>query len=232
MPKTKLKICHISADAPKIIVDYIINAGYEIKYVYRKINSEIGNHPDIYMCKLGVYDDSPIFVDNENLPGIKYPKDCIYNAACSGKFLIHNFDITSPALLDACGVKFSGADDNKNSEMSKKNMIPIHVKQGYTKCNTCLIDEDSIITEDKGIAYACLNHGLNVLLISKGFVKLKGFNYGFIGGASGRLGNKIIFNGDLSRHPDFLRIKDFIKSRNLEAIYFKEFPLTDIGSII
>ena len=54
----------------------------------------------------------------------------------------------------------------------------------------------------------------------------------FIGGCSGRVGNKVIFNGNLKAHPDFQRILSFIKSRGLDCVWFPEYELTDIGSII
>ena len=43
---------------------------------------------------------------------------------------------------------------------------------------------------------------------------------------------EIVFNGDLSAHPDFNVISAFIESRGLSCVYFKDYPLTDIGSII
>ena len=45
-------------------------------------------------------------------------------------------------------------------------------------------------------------------------------------------GGQVIFHGALPKHPDFLRIKTFIESTGLLPVWFDEFPLTDIGSII
>ena len=42
----------------------------------------------------------------------------------------------------------------------------------------------------------------------------------------------MIFNGDITRHSDYARIRDFIESRGLDIVFFKEYRLTDIGSII
>jgi len=95
-----------------------------------------------------------------------------------------------------------------------------------------VVDENSIITPDIGIQKACLNAGLDVLLIEKGQVVLEGYDYGFIGGASGKVGNRIIFNGDITLHSDYDKIRSFIEARNLEIVYFDQYPLTDIGSII
>ena len=95
-----------------------------------------------------------------------------------------------------------------------------------------VVDEDSIITADRGIWKAAARAGVDVLLIERGQVILPGYPYGFIGGASGKVGNTIIFNGDITRHSDFARIKDFIAERGKEMVWFSEYRLTDIGSVI
>ncbi|MFR2966829.1 MAG: DUF6873 family GME fold protein [Anaerovoracaceae bacterium] len=59
-----------------------------------------------------------------------------------------------------------------------------------------------------------------------------GYKYGFLGGASGRIGDEIVFNGDLAAHSDYEEIKSFIQERGLRLVYFRQYPLTDIGSII
>ena len=74
--------------------------------------------------------------------------------------------------------------------------------------------------------------GIDVLTIRPGYVELPGYDTGFIGGTSGRVGNEVIFNGDLSAHPDFPEIRDFIADRGIGLKYFIGYPLRDIGSII
>lgn len=73
---------------------------------------------------------------------------------------------------------------------------------------------------------------MNVLLVEPGFVKLRGADTGFIGGASGRVGGEIIFNGDLSVHPNFREITAFIETQGLGCKWFESYELEDIGSII
>ncbi len=146
-----------------------------------------------------------------------YPHDIAYNAACTGRYFIHNLKYTAPELIRA--VRDTG-------------MRMIDVKQGYSKCSTVIVDEQSVITYDRGIASACRDAGMDVLTVRPGHVLLPGYNTGFIGGASGRIGDTILFYGDLSAHPDFEAIAAFIRSRGLEPKWFEEWPLTDIGSII
>ena len=42
----------------------------------------------------------------------------------------------------------------------------------------------------------------------------------------------LIFNGNLKAHPDFKKITAFAKDRNIDIVYFENYPLTDIGSIL
>ena len=217
-----MKKIYLSEKANSILCSYLTSLGYEIKYISTKdvVADPVSSHPDMFMCKLGVSDSSPIYYGQNSKLGPTYPNDIIYNCCGTGKFFIHNLKYTCPQLrlmADSLG------------------MIPINVNQGYTKCSTVIVDEYSIITYDKGIAQECEKYsskGLETLLVSPGNIVLDGYNTGFIGGCSGRVDKQIIFNGNLELHPDFHKIKDFIESRNLQCVWFPEYPLTDIGSII
>lgn len=205
---------YISETANTLIIEELISQGHDIRTVSLSdvTYDPVSSHPDIYMCYMGP--DNPVYFGDSSKLGPNYPANIIYNAACTGKFFLHNLKYTDPDLLK-----------------SASSVEHIHVPQGYTKCNTLIVDKNSIITSDEGIARAC-SCKMDVLLITKGHIVLKGFSYGFIGGASGRIGNTIYFNGDLSSHPDYKKITDFIKARDLEIRFFTEYPLEDIGSII
>ena len=171
-------------------------------------------HPDLVYCRLK---EDIIFMGNERLLKPVYPGDIIYNGFSTGKYFIHDLEHTERQLLKA---------------VNDLELIPVNVKQGYACCSIVPVDEDSIITYDRGIAKAAEAAGLSVLTIGPGHVELPGYDTGFIGGTSGRVGDEIIFNGDLSAHPDYFAIKDFIEERGLKVKYFSGYPLRDIGSII
>ncbi|MCI8348573.1 MAG: hypothetical protein HFE74_03925 [Firmicutes bacterium] len=206
---------YISKLANNILQEYLQNNGHIIKQINSKasVDPAIAFHPDIYMCNLG----EKIFHGDPGLLLPDYPGHAIYNGCSTGKFFIHNLKITSPDLMNT---------------VDKLNQIKIHVAQGYTKCNCVVIDENSIITADKGIEKSAKKAGMDVLLIQPAQVNLKGYRYGFLGGASGKVGNSIIFNGNITNHSDYNIIKNFIKKRDLDLVYFNQYPLTDIGSII
>ena len=217
-----MKLAHLSTFAHQDLRDYLANAGYDIKIFpeLHTVSGLVSNHPDVILCKLGAKSESPIYEGVADELNASYPHDSIYNAACTGNYFIHRLDITATDLIVAA--KKVCGDDLKF----------INVRQGYTKCSTLIVDENSIITYDKGIAKPCEAAGMNVLPVEPGFVKLRGANTGFIGGASGRVDDEILFNGDLSAHPNFREIAGFIEERGLGCKWFESYELEDIGSII
>jgi len=110
----------------------------------------------------------------------------------------------------------------------------IQVKQGYTKCSTVILSDNDFITEDEGICKTLKSAGKNCLLIEKGFARLDGYNYGFIGGASVfiKAPKTLLFFGDITKHPDYNSIKGFCLNINIEVDWIDELQLTDIGGMI
>ena len=144
-----------------------------------------------------------------------YPGDCILNHTVTDRYIIGNSRILDESVKSLTG-----------------DLEIIHVNQGYCKCSVLVVDEASIITDDESIARNAAEKGLDCLLISKGDVLLIGHEYGFIGGASGKISkDEIIFFGDISAHRDYERIKQFITERKMKIVSFT-FPLTDFGGII
>lgn len=218
----------VAASAPDELVDYIKSKGYSVSRVEPLdwLPVGISDHPDLRYCRLGVDEAAPLAVAPSSSIREEYPSDIPYNAACTGRYLICNAAFTAAEILDFTR---SSAQDSKTSNLP---LTLVDVKQGYAKCSVVIVDERSIITYDRGIAKSATSAGLDVLLVEPGHVELRGYNTGFIGGASGRVGGEIIFNGDLSAHPDFEAIRLFIEERCLKCVWFEGWPLTDIGSIV
>jgi hypothetical protein len=86
---------------------------------------------------------------------------------------------------------------------------------------------------EAGIEKALKNNGVEVLLISPGNIELKGFDYGFIGGAGFYNNGTVYFFGNVKKHPDYDKIKQFCDSYNSDIeILCQDMPLTDIGSAV
>lgn len=212
---------YLSNSSHPDLISYIKSSGYDIHLVSESMNVSvpIASHADLFMCQFMEKYRSYILHYDKNkdniMPG--YPYEIPFNALSTGKFFIHNLKYTNQRLLEFA---------------KSKNLKLVDVNQGYTKCSTVLVDENSIITDDNGIYQASISAGLDVLKVEKGFVNLDGYKYGFIGGASGNNGKEIIFNGNLENHPSYAAILAFIINRGMEVKYFTGYPLTDIGSII
>ena len=208
---------YISARADRALIDYLAECGHEVCMLPRIPGPDpaIADHPDLVFCSLGP--GRPVFHGKISAVSRPYPADVPYNACCTGKYFIHNLKYTAPELLHAA--KSAG-------------LTLIDVRQGYSRCSCLPVTEAAVITADWGIAAACGAAGLQVLLVCTGHVELPGYDYGFIGGCGGRVGDSIVFHGSLDRHPDGPRIRSFIEECGLTVVDFPEFPLRDIGSII
>ncbi len=149
-------------------------------------------------------------VANEKFEG-KYPGDVILNALYINKKVF-------------CG---------KTASLSiKERYETVVAKQGYARCSCCAVNENSVITADKGLCNALRKNGCDVLLISEGNIKLEPYGYGFIGGASALAKDTVIFFGNISAHPDYEAIREFIEERGKGILAFPSLELTDYGSII
>lgn len=213
-----MKTVIINCEASQAVQDYFIEKGYEL-YLFsgNKAYPAVSNHPDLYL-----FYDGELFVEPSVLLegivcssiGESYPDHVKYNVAKVGDYVI-------------CHPKY--VDEKLFNHLEERYTI-ISVKQGYSKCSTLVVDESSIITSDLGIYKAVQQFNLNALLISPGHILLNGLDYGFIGGAGVRVEKSVFFCGDITKHPDYEKIKDFIEKRELKIEYTKE-PLMDLGSL-
>lgn len=151
-------------------------------------------------------------------PGKNYPENILLNC------LYHNNKLYG---------KLSATDSSVREYCRENNIETVNVNQGYTRCSTLVVNDKAVITADKSIEKAMKNNGAEVLLISAGNIVLEGFDYGFIGGASFSDNNTIYFFGDITKHPDYNKIKEFTSKHNsIIKILCKTQPLTDIGGAV
>ena len=145
-----------------------------------------------------------------------YPYDIPYNIALVGNFAIHKKGCTDRVIQDY---------------LLSKGVELVDTKQGYAKCSTLIVDNNSIITSDRSIYNAAGCVGIDTLLISNNFIDLPGYDYGFIGGACGVYGDTIYITGSIDHHPNKNEIESFIESRNMRLKILSSKRIMDVGSL-
>lgn len=216
----------------KEILDNLKSIGIDILNTKENNNllEPLKGHPDILLHQLS---NGDVVVDRENykyykellseynvipsdckLDG-KYPKDISLNAVVFKNLFIHNLNYTDKKLLDF---------------YSSNGYRMINVKQGYTKCNI-VVGKNVLITSDVDI-YNSIKDFEKILLIDHKQIILEGFNYGFIGGTSGLINDKIYFTGSLKNHSSYEEIIKFLNDNNEEYEFLSEKPIEDYGSLI
>lgn len=225
----------------KVVVDYrtdkeavesLKTYGFDLVFTKKieKLYEAVDGHTDLQIIKVldqlivcpecfDYYNEklaTKLICGNSELSA-KYPDDIFYNAAIFGKFAVHNFRFTDSVLKECINRKF---------------LFEINTKQGYSKCSICVVSDNAIITEDENIFNAVSEYNIDVLKIDKGSVNLKGFDYGFFGGATGFFENTLFINGELKYHKDGESIKNFCRKHNTDTVELKKGGLTDIGSIL
>ncbi|MEE1010975.1 MAG: hypothetical protein U0L11_02950 [Acutalibacteraceae bacterium] len=196
------------------------------------VDPSIKNHTDIMALHIG---ENNIVIDkqqtklNKKLTDIgmntlftkepvagEYPDDVKLNFTVIGKDVVGNFRYADDILSEVL-----------------KNFDKTSVKQGYCKCSVLVISEKAVITDDQSIYRNLAEKGFDCLLISKGDVFLDGHEYGFIGGASGKISKeKVVFFGDITKHRDFDKIRTFLYAHNCSFVCSDKNKLRDIGGFV
>ena len=174
--------------------------------------------PSAYTYYKNILPSNITLIKGNKDPQNTYPGDCAYNVAKLGNKIIGNHKYT----------------DSKIKEIYKNLEYKfINVKQGYTKCNMCIVDENSIITEDVGLFKALIPYGIDALLLNTHSIRLNSFDYGFIGGATGFVKPGCLgFLGNLSFHPEEKHIKDFLEERKVDIISLSSTNAIDFGGLL
>lgn len=236
IPQRKVKLVVVDGRA-KNIGTALKRMGIEVIYTTRHptLYNAVSYHPDMVLHHLGGKDIviAPD-VDSEFIHEIKrygfnvikgetalsrnYPGNIAYNVARIGNMAFHNLKYTDKILL---------------RELEKRGIQLIDVKQGYTKCSVCILNEKTIITQDVGIARKAEKHGIKVLLVPPVNIKLHELNYGFIGGATGLISkNQLAISGNIQFYKYRDEILGYLDNNGISAINLVWDEMTDIGSII
>lgn len=201
----------------------------------KEVSKPISYHPDIVLHPINhntlivapnlfdYFDEKLYGMGIEIIKGEKelnkdYPEDIAYNVGRIGNFAVHNFKYT---------------DEKLKYYLKKENLELIHIEQGYTKCSMAIVDDKAVITADYPLYKKLSSLDIDVLLINPGYIHLKGYPYGFIGGTSGNLSKDIIMlSGRFYDHPDKEKILNFLKKYRKKIIWLSDEKIIDIGTII
>jgi hypothetical protein len=194
------------------------------------VYESISGHPDIFITRFEDFlvtapnlpDEYKILLKKHNIKSIegnrpvgnKYPETAGYNAVFTDEYFIHNLNISDEKLMQVAEGK-----------------TKIHVSQGYTRCNLLALNDEKMITSDKGIFKTLSKQGIDVLLVRPEGILLPGFKNGFIGGTCGVLGNTVYFTGKLSCLRDSKILERFIKHAGFEIKELHDGSLFDGGGI-
>jgi hypothetical protein len=212
----------------------------------------ISGHPDIFFCqspeKLIVAPNLPNhyfeqlkrhninYITGELPVGPEYPSSSRYNAVATSKYLIHNFRHTDFMIT-----------------RTLEDLHPIHVDQGYCRCNLLPLKDDHFITSDAGIykfhppaggpnskfqisktdPHSTFNFQPSTFLyVSPEDITLEGFPNGFFGGCCGVWEDKVFINGSLELYPEGEKVREFLADLGYEIVELGEGKLMDVGSIL
>ncbi len=191
----------------------------------------VSTHPDLqihkaskgtFFCAPEVFDYYKLILpQNVNLIsgksniGRTYPLDCAYNIGRIGNYVF-------------CNLKY--ADENIINYYKSKEFNFIHVNQGYTKCNMCIVNDKTFITEDLGIYKKALEiPDILPIYLKENVSSLQGFNTGFIGGASGRFKDLLMFCGKVEPKSE---LEAILNKYDIKYLELSKDKICDYGSIL
>ncbi|MEZ5083906.1 MAG: hypothetical protein R2750_10720 [Bacteroidales bacterium] len=191
----------------------------------------ISGHPDIFFCqvnnKLIIAPNLPAkyklvlkkknieFEEGEENVGLKFPETAKYNVVATNNFLMHNFRYTDSKILEHQG-----------------DLYPVHLNQGYSRCNLLPLKNDHFITSDHGIYRILKNFKVNVLMVNPSDIILPGVKHGFFGGCCGVLHDTVFIIGSLSKFKDGEKVSEFLSASGYKIVELYNGPLFDGGSIL
>lgn len=230
LPKRRVKgvliDCNLSIEAQKMLESLNIRTVKTIPV--KSITDSTATHPDMQFSIIGdktalvcdcVFEYYKDLLPEFNLIPITgicspYPDDCLINiTVINDKCFMTNYQKEKLDYLNCFKV--------------------VKVRQGYTKCNICILNESSIITSDKSISASAINSGFNVYFLPDNQIKLVGYDHGFWGGACGLIDkNLMFFTGDITRLDCYGTLIKILKKEKIEPVYPSDISLMDNGSII
>ncbi len=231
LPRGKVKLAAVSEEA-RALIETLEQQEIDVVRISpsMKILDGTAAHADLHLLHLGGND---IWISFEQRDKVDFLKSCGFNVKILNEALGDAYPLDVPLNAAVIGktVFLNPKTIGKDINFNDKNVVS--VRQGYSKCSVCAAGDNAVITDDTGIYNAALKNGMDALLVEKGDVRLKGRDYGFIGGCCGMINSTtMLFNGDLELHRNSKEIKTFLKVHGIDCLSVGDYPLTDIGGLL
>ncbi len=227
-----------------VLVDFRISKDSVLKleeqgidvFMSAQLNSlydSVSGHPDmqihhlgdnLFVCEPTLYNyyskilkGAHIIQGNTYLDS-EYPHDIAYNVVKVGKLIFHNFKYTDSVISEY---------------YANQDVKLINVKQGYSKCSVCVLNDKAIITSDAKIAKISDNYNIDALYFSPEKIRLNGVSNGLIGGICGKISSDILaINGNIEIIDNNADIRNFCSKYAIQILNLNNRIPYDIGSII
>ena len=202
---------------------------------YKRLDKPVSSHADmlVYVLEGKIFTYEEYYEQNKTVFDIakddgyellfvskeckrEYPNDIALNVLTVGKNLFGNLRQIAPEVIK-CAEEYG--------------YKLVNVKQGYSACSTLVLNENNIITADQSIYKATTQEKISSLFIASGEIELKGYDYGFIGGASFVLDNVVYFLGDIKTHSEYEKIKEMVDSLKMSICSISSGNVFDFGGI-
>ena len=239
MSDKKNTLALLGEDAPQEIADALRALGFSVRALPcdSRLATPVRSHADMLMLPVGkvVFTSSEYFSVAEDI--FKALESLGYEiVSCNAEIRSdypHDVAFDALVLKSAIIARLDSLPDEVKAHAANMGISLLDSKQGYAKCSAVSVGESAIITADNNIARAAEAAGADALLISAApeVIRLDGYDYGFIGGASGVIEDTVYFTGDISSHPDAERIAEFCNAHEKKIISLSSEPLNDAGGI-
>ena len=238
----KVKIAIVDSRIDALAQRKLTLLGYKVLTLppFSRLSRAVASHPDMLIHRVGneyisyadyceevsyVFSDLSLlsvgtgarFTFTADEVSAEYPHDVGLNALeIGGKLLIRR----------------ASASETLLSIAERHGLEIVDVKQGYPACTVLKLNEEAVITADRGMQKVLRAHGIRVTLIEEGNISLPPHEYGFIGGAGEVDGDTLYLFGDPMTHRDGEKIVDAARNEGLKVVSLSSGVLRDLGGIL
>lgn len=192
--------------------------------------NSISGHPDIFMFqdskKLIIAPNSP-----KNLMDFLNKKKVNYTLGIKdvGESLEESSRYNCYSTKDYFFCNHGKPDKSIQNYCANKQLI--HVPQSYVRCSMFSMNSQKFITSDLGIVKVLENNKMDYFYFDPKAINIVDHKYGFIGGTIGEMEDKLFFLGNILKHKDGSRLRDYITANQKQVICLGNDYLYDGGGL-